>query len=313
MRLESARDLKAEVLADLNREGSRVSSGEVAVGIGCSGMVGDFKLAIRAQSPIAVGSNVIRKIRERAKADADVRIVDQAICPAESAAVGVAAPVLRLGASVAHFRSFAGSLGFFARSVADGAVGFVSCNHVIAFEDQGQEGDEVLHPAPFDGGRRPENVVGKLVRYSPLQQPHVSVDCAFASLSESVEFVPSYISASERLQVTVEATMDSIIVEKIGRTTGRTKGRVTAFDLDGIRLGYSFGSTCFTGLIEVESVDERPFSRPGDSGSLVFTANCRPLGLLCSASRAGGYANSGLTYINPIGPVLSCLGVELLV
>lgn len=313
MRLESARDLKAEVLADLNREGSRVSCGEVGVGIGCGSTTGDFKLAIRARSPAAVGSNVISKIRERVKADADVRIVDQALCPAESAAVGVAAPVLRLGASIAHFRSFAGSLGFFARSIADGAVGFVSCNHVIAFEDRGQEGDEVLHPAPFDGGRRPENVVGKLVRYSPLRQPRVSVDCAFARLSEFVEFVPSYISASERLQASVEATVESVIVEKIGRTTGRTKGRVTAFDLDGIWLGYSFGSTFFTGLIEVESVDERPFSRPGDSGSLVFTADYRPLGLLCSASRAGGHANSGMTYMNPIGSVLSSLSVELLV
>ena len=56
-------------------------------------------------------------------------------------------------------------------------------------------------------------------------------------------------------------------------------------------------------------VDSTPFSREGDSGSLVFNAERQPVGLVYACSVVGGKYDNGRTYIHPISAVLTALGV----
>jgi hypothetical protein len=102
-------------------------------------------------------------------------------------------------------------------------------------------------------------------------------------------------------------------VAKRGRTTAITRGRVTAFELDGVRVGYTRGTLTFDDQIEIESTGSGPFSAGGDSGSLILTAEPSPraVGLLFAGSETGGPSGTGLTYANPIVAVLRELGVAL--
>jgi hypothetical protein len=102
-----------------------------------------------------------------------------------------------------------------------------------------------------------------------------------------------------------------VLVSKVGQTTGRTEGRMTAFTLTDVPVNYSFGSVQFRDQIEIESLTTTPFSRGGDSGSLIFTQDRQPLGLLFAGSIFGGKTDSGLTYANPIGAVFDALGITL--
>jgi hypothetical protein len=104
------------------------------------------------------------------------------------------------------------------------------------------------------------------------------------------------------------------LVGKIGRTTGFTKGRVTAFELDGVTVRYDLGLLTFDNQVEVEGAGQRAFSDGGDSGSMVFTDEGRMAGALVFAgSDQGGTNGKGLTYANPLGTVMERLKIELVV
>ena len=93
-------------------------------------------------------------------------------------------------------------------------------------------------------------------------------------------------------------------VEKCGRTTESTKGRVSAINAT-VNVSYgASGVALFTGQIVVGG----NFSAGGDSGSLVVVQKGgdkgNPVGLLFAGS-------STTTIINPIDPVLTLLAAEL--
>jgi hypothetical protein len=113
---------------------------------------------------------------------------------------------------------------------------------------------------------------------------------------------------------TTAAVTGGEAVAKVGRTTGQTRGRVTAIEMDDILVGYGddLGILAFDGQIEIESAGGGPFSRGGDSGALVYREDGAAIGLLFAGSETGGSDGSGLTYVNPIDAVLRRLGVTLL-
>jgi hypothetical protein len=100
-------------------------------------------------------------------------------------------------------------------------------------------------------------------------------------------------------------------VAKIGRTTGRTLGRVTAFEIDNVAVRFDIGELRFDNQIEIEGESDGPFSDGGDSGSLIVGADRRALALLFAGSDQGGVNGQGLTYANPIQAVLEALSLEL--
>jgi hypothetical protein len=94
-------------------------------------------------------------------------------------------------------------------------------------------------------------------------------------------------------------------VTKTGRTTGKTRGGVTAIEVDGLPIYFpSLGIVEFDGLIEIDG-GGASFSEPGDSGSLVtdLAEAC------CVAMVIGG--DGTLTWGTPLRTVLDSLGTVL--
>jgi hypothetical protein len=319
MDLETARGLKQELLSFIDRTSipRRGGRGEakpaLAMGFAPTRRRGDVHIAVRAETRAELPRSVADELRRRTKKQIDIRYIGE-ITPL----IGpdIAPPTTRplaVGASIAHCRCGPGTLGFFARRSSDGAIGIVSNNHVIAATDEGEDRDEILQRVPGDNGTRTHDVVAYLSgKYPRLRGGSATLDCAFAPLARSMQFDPAL--GGRRLAPELAAATSELgAVSKIGRTTGQTYGRVTAFELDEVRVRYPFGPIVFNGQIEIEAAPGVPFSRPGDSGSLVFTIPSRqPLGLIFGCSLRGGKTGLGLTFANPIRSVLIALGVTIL-
>ena len=90
-------------------------------------------------------------------------------------------------------------------------------------------------------------------------------------------------------------------MKKAGRTTQRTRGRIT-----GINANYgTSGVALFQNQIVIVSLTSAPFSQGGDSGSLIVTdSGNRPVGLLFAGSASH-------TIANPIRSVLTALNGQI--
>lgn len=305
MRLSSARELKSEITADPRWRTVRDEKGvHMAIGVALGEHPDAYRIAVRAEDPDSVDQEILAEIRAKAKNEVDLQYTG----PLEIGPVHdptIPAKRLEIGASIAHYSVSAGSIGFFARRTSDGALGIVSNNHVLAAQDQGQNDDEILHPAPADRGAAPNDVVAHLDgNYPRLRMEHQTVDCAFARLSLGMDY-----DSTQKLSSAIAVPEKFTQVEKIGRTTKRTSGRIVAIDYDFIDVRYRFGYCPLFNQIEIESLSNAPFCAGGDSGSLVFTRDREPVGLLFLGTRAGGAFNAGRAFANPISDVLRSLHV----
>lgn len=251
----------------------------------------------------------VRALVDRSKEQADAPSRQPVVPTARAAGETGRVRPLRPGVSIGRYDTTAGTLGGFVR--VGGSVHALSNHHVLAGPSPAV-GDAVVQPGPVDGGTDPDDRVGTLTAWAPLTPgERARVDAAAAALTEpGVD--PHYPAGLVTTTVDVLGAED---VEKVGRTTGRTQGRVTAIELDDLVVDYGEGTgeLTFDGQIEVESTGDGPFSRPGDSGSLVYAPVAKAaVGLLFAGSETGGADGTGLTYVNPIGAVLDALGATLL-
>ncbi|SDU88057.1 chymotrypsin family serine protease [Jiangella alkaliphila] len=313
MELLTAREIKAElrrrtaVLAAPPRP--HTPTGGVAVGV-CVVGPARYGVAVRTFGPSELADEVIAAGRELAGDECDIR--DVGVVRAQQWEPGELQGrhrPLRPGLSVAHLDVTAGTIGGF---VVDdsGAVLVLSNNHVLADSDRGAAGDVVVQPGPADGGAAAADRIGVLDGAVALDEvaPNL-VDAATARLDDGVEISAEYPGGALTGWV---AVTDDIAVEKAGRTTGVTQGRVSAIEIDGISVQYPSGVLDFDDQLEVTGTGSSGFSAGGDSGSLVYRPDTREaIGLLFAGSDTGGPNGQGLTYCNPIGTVLERLGVRL--
>ncbi|MCU1431158.1 MAG: hypothetical protein JWP95_263 [Actinotalea sp.] len=284
---------------------------------------GRYGVAVRYRLGLPTARMLARRVAEQVGPTVDVRRTGR-IRPLRGGTVpGPRPPVvtaqslgetgrvrpLRPGVSIAHVDVSAGTLGAFVE--VEGALHALSNYHVLVGSPQGRVGDVVVQPGPADGGRAPEDRVGTLAAFAALE-PGVAatVDAAVALLDDQVVDPEYPIGRVNRTAV----VLGEEEVAKIGRTTGVTTGRVTAIELDDVVVGYGpgLGELSFDDQIEVESTGSGPFSRGGDSGSLVYrTSDGAAIGLLFAGSESGGQNGSGLTYLNPIDAVLTALSAQL--
>jgi hypothetical protein len=222
---------------------------------------------------------------------------------------------LRIGASVGHFKVTAGTLGGFVRPRGGGPLALLSNNHVLANENRAKRGDAVLQPGRFDGGADPDDAVARLAALVRLKRIGKNfVDCAVADLDDGVPANETKLTGLGKLRGVGDVFVDEgTRVAKLGRTTGLTRGRVTAFELDNVTVGFDLGVLRFDNQIEIEGGGSGPFSAGGDSGALIVGADRRAVALLFAGSDQGGANGQGLTYANPIHAVLDALQIELAV
>lgn len=274
----------------------------------------DYRLAIRVQRAALAGPELVGRIAEMAKGEHDVRVIGRVRKRA-------AAPKpwhqsrqrpLLIGASIGHENVTAGTLGAVAWHRRTDRAVVLSNNHVLANEDRGQTGDPILQPGAADGGRQPGAVVGRLLAAVPLKPNGANrVDADIGEIDDRIRFDPRTLTGLGALAgVRAEPLLPGDMVAKVGRTTGLTRGRVSAIEVDGVVVGFETGDLSFDGQIEVEG-EGGPFSAGGDSGSLIVDSDLRACGLLFAGSGQGGRNGLGLTFVNEIAPVLRGLGLSL--
>ena len=276
---------------------------------------GDFKLAVRIQRRGLEDGTQVELIRQAAKGEVEVRYIGRVTKLDKTFFRARHRPVL-IGTSVGHFAITCGTVGGFVKLKKDGSVRLLSNNHVLADENRARLGDAVIQPGAYDSGSRARDKIGRLVKFVRLTSPRSNkVDCALAALDSDIKYEASKLTGIDGLKGTFKGPLaGGEHVEKLGRTTGHTKGRITAFDLDNVVVGYDTGNFAFDNQIEIEGLGSGPFCQGGDSGSMIFTsADHLAVALLFAGSDQGGTNGKGLTFANPLATVLTQLRAELLI
>lgn len=202
----------------------------------------------------------------------------------------------------------AGTLGGWACDNTDDTMVLLTNNHVISGLDNLPAARRIVQPGRLDGGTLPADVIGSLKRHVALTTvanppgaplpPVTAVDAAIGTIDVDRDDTVLQIGPAI---YELQAPTVGMDVQKRGRTTQLSNnGRV--FSVNGTftinyRNGTRLGRVGNTFLIR--STDANTFSRPGDSGSLIFNQrqgelnNTRPaVGLLY----AGGSFADGTPY-----------------
>ena len=258
-------------------------------------------------------SRELETIQRQARGEVDLCYVGQVVKRAVPWHLRRNRP-LRIGGSIGHVRVTAGTLGCFVRDRTGGGTLILSNNHVLADENRGKAGDPIIQPGDLDGGKDPADRVGTLDRFIRLKRSGANlVDCAVSTVDDDLRYSTRRLTGLGSLAgVGLEMLDERDEVAKVGRTTSVTRGRVTAFEIDNLTVNFDLGNLRFDNQIEIESAGDQPFSDGGDSGSLIVAGDLHAIGLLFSGSDQGGTDGQGLTFANPLRPVLDALKVELL-
>jgi hypothetical protein len=186
----------------------------------------------------------------------------------------------------------------------------LSNNHVLA--DLGNPAPSsplpIFYPGPFDHAV-PPIVVGTLRNRVKLIEGGEFVnraDAAVALLSdEALRRLRPPIRDLELLPAGVGEPRRDMSVEKVGRTTGRTAGRILDVNFRFVANGIGLPKFGF-----VDQVLCTPFTADGDSGSLVLDMKTRnAVGLHFFLTRDND--KNSASVFSPLGPALDAMGVEL--
>lgn len=234
------------------------------------------------------------------------------------------------GCSIGHKQVTAGTFGVLVKNTM-GEIMILSNNHVLANSNNAEIGDEIVQPGIHDGGTVEFDTIAILEKFVPIQMAGLPSNCnvgnAVANVlnflaktfGRSTRLVPlkmdmpvNQVDAAIARPINLNDVTDEIIkigsldvgyeipdlgqsVSKFGRTTGLTHGKVSQINVSTM-VQYGEGKMAyFEDQIMIESADERSFSQPGDSGSVIVVT--RPdskkyfAGLLFAGSDAVTIAN----------------------
>ena len=236
------------------------------------------------------------------------------------------------GVSIGHYAITAGTLGCLVTK--NGQVYILSNNHVLANSNNAKVGDAILQPGSHDGGTMDDKIAA-LAEFIPLDFGDSPPDCdiattlektlnaiakAFGSRHRIAAFQESPgtnlvdcalamptspdIVKKEILEIGVpkgarEATLGTA-VQKSGRTTGHTTGRIIQIDVT-VQVAYGTRIATFTDQFMAGAM-----SAGGDSGSAVLDDEGFVVGLLFAGSET-------TTIINPIQFVLDALNAQIVI
>lgn len=201
----------------------------------------------------------------------------------------------------------------------------LSNNHVLAMSNHGTIGGAINQPGMIDQNCGQAGVVASLsdfvqIRFKKGRSiPLNTADAAIALVIDgAVDPNGRILDIGQPSSETLIAELDQL-VQKSGRTSGHTKGIVTAIGVT-VDVGYSrecggaanqtarfVDQIIIKGTTELPDGNIEPFSTGGDSGSLILedvVASPRAVGLLFAGS-------STLTVANPIDAVLNAFGVVM--
>lgn len=213
------------------------------------------------------------------------------------------------GISISPLRAnFVGTLGCFLlrRNVDTEEVFALSNNHVLANVDRLPVGTSIVQPGPEVPPflTDEQNAFAILHTIIPIQFPSGSAEPVFNRFDAAIANVingqliergsifgmmkagqpnPNNLPVYDPSRVV--SPEPRMRVMKMGRTTGFTRGIITATNVQGVQVNY--GAVAFPriavyrGVLTIVGDDNKPFSLPGDSGSVILEeATGHPVALL---------------------------------
>lgn len=217
---------------------------------------------------------------------------------------------IRPGVSIGHGMFRAGTLGCLVTVPGDetDTLGVLTAAHVVALNKSVERGDKIYSPGrPDIRNLLQRHAIGELVEwvnlmpvsaYSPGQAIFQDIDVAFVNLSNTNRKIPKWNEVPDpkdpennkiRLKrVIAQTDLPAYLnkeVYKFGRTTGFTRGKFVYHHIAQrqIKLPNNKFYLYAELLGIVSATDESPFSRPGDSGAPVYTADGSLLGFVIGA------------------------------
>ena len=203
-----------------------------------------------------------------------------------------------------------------------GTIFGLSNNHVFAGTNYCEIGIQVIAPGQYDirANALDPFTIGHLHKASPLIDGNFHIVDASTNVDAAIIKVsaPSLISSMQRsyydTPVTTLPLSGNMIVEKVGRTTGRTTGVVTSYQFTPQPV------TCNITVLKSQKIvyfqdywgiisQAGLFSDSGDSGSLVTTVDSNNVRHAVGIVFAGG---NNVSFVIPIDKVLSYFGLTLL-
>lgn len=218
---------------------------------------------------------------------------------------------IKPGYSVGHGLITAGTIGgIFLDSQNDPVI--LSNNHVLADENKAKIGDLIYQPGPTDSKQDRRDIgwqepiaglpyIGNLKKFARMKKSNNTHDSAIATihprLIQSGLLDDTYPKINSRLTGFGEATI-GMQVQKCGRTTGYTTGRVLGINAS-FSVEYDFGIARFDKCIAISAM-----SKGGDSGSIIQDMSGKAIGLLFAGSQK-------VTIANPINIIKDYYGLKL--
>jgi len=192
------------------------------------------------------------------------------------------------GYSVGHYRITAGTIATCVYDISPfpgipRRYYILSNNHVLANSNNARIGDPILQPGPYDGGAVPKDIIARLSRFVPIRfktPTSTQINYVDAAIAEG-EFhnLDREIYWIGYVQQVKSNPKVGDIVEKTGRTTNFTTGRIIALDST-VDVNYGGGRVArFARQIVTTNM-----SAGGDSGSLVCDIKEGAVGLLFAGS-----------------------------
>lgn len=211
----------------------------------------------------------------------------------------------------------AGTLGCLVQS-SDGTMYGLTNNHVSAMCSFAEQNLPILAPGSIDvrPGQVDPFTIGHHAKVLPMADGtpnNVNVaensDAAIFKIRDR-GLVTSMQRSTYDTPSKVATLRTGMTVEKVGRTTGHTTGRVTARPVSPQPIGYTGNRIIYFDELYVVESAAGPFATMGDSGSLVTSigndGERYAVGLVCAED-----ARNALTFVLPLKSILDRLGVTL--
>lgn len=240
------------------------------------------------------------------------KIYSRSICAERPLPVGKKSTTKRYrplyaGTSSTHYQSTACTLNNVFIDKSTNKLLLASNAHCYALENKAKIGDPILQPSPYDGGTLSDQVgefyKGVSIHFTKYSCPFRNflfkisklfkrevfnrVDISFATFKCNYHPICDPIKYLCGMRIlflgTITGKREAQIgetVQKVGRTTGKTLGKVISTSWTG-NVEYSRGRATFTDCILIEG---RGFSAGGDSGSPILSLNNEYLGALFAGS-----------------------------
>lgn len=206
---------------------------------------------------------------------------------------------VRGGVSCGHTSITAGTIGCLV-VLNDDRLMLLSNNHVLANENNASKGDAILQPGKRDGGKLPNDVIGTLEDFEPIDFASDNLMDAAIAWTALTHVSPQHMTYVANPTPIAAAPLMTVI--KNGRTTQATTGWVEAIDVDSVSVEYDSGVARFNDQIAIRGLSDTSFSDRGDSGSLIVSSGSKqPVGLLFAGSKTHTFANPIQTIMNRFG------------